>query len=214
MITSFTDMVKHTGKRRYDRVVWIIKSKNLSENGLAVKCRIGMGLKKREGGLQDEAGSERGKRRVINQREKKVGAGSLKRMKYTKPESFVFQKKTVPPVEHGMGDRKPDADLLDGIQTHQVFGNDPEDEEDTVSSVRNDQVRKDGMGMAACADDPCNPDFMINGIALNEIDQVSIVRGMNGTGMRGPTKRTDFRFRTESGHKRLKERFRRRFNTN
>lgn len=95
----------------------------------------------------------------------------------------MFLKEMVPPVEHRMGDGKPQAEMFDGIEAHQVFGNDPEDEEDTISSVRNDQIRKDGMGMTAFTDDSCYPDLMINSIAPDEIDQVSIVRGMDGAGM-------------------------------
>lgn len=101
-----------------------------------------------------------------------------------------------------MGDGEPAAELFDCMQVKQVFSDDPEDKEDTVSIVRDDQIRKNRMGVtAAAADDPCHLDLMINSSALDEINQISIIRSMDRAGMNGMTERTGFHFRTEASHK-------------
>ncbi len=51
-----------------------------------------------------------------------------------------------------------------------VFGDNPENKEDTVGIVRNDQIREDRVGVSTTADNPNDFDCMINRASLDEIN--------------------------------------------
>ena len=145
---------------------------------------------------------------IPDQRKEKTIMGGFRGPEQTKPERLVFEKKMIPAIEHGMGDGETSAELFNCMQVKKVFSDDPEDKEDNISIVRNDQIRKDRMGAAAAtADDPCHLDPMINGSALDEIDQISLIRSMERAGMNGMAERTCLHFRTEVGHKGIEQRF-------
>ena len=91
------------------------------------------------------------------------------------------------------------------MPVQKAFGDNSENEEDTVGIVRNDQIRKDCMGVSTTADNPHDFDRMINRASLDEINQISLVRSVSGARMRDPTNRTGFHFRAESSHKRIKQ---------
>lgn len=95
--------------------------------------------------------------------------------------------------------------MFNGMPVQKVFGDNPENKEDTVGIVRNDQIRKDRMGVSTTADNPHDFDCMVNRASLDEINQISLVRSMSGARMRGPTNRTGSHFRAESSHKRIKQ---------
>ena len=64
------------------------------------------------------------------------------------------------------------------MPVQKVFGDNPENKEDTVGIVRNDQIRKDRMGVSTTADNPHDFDHMINRAFLDEIDQIALVRSI------------------------------------
>jgi len=64
------------------------------------------------------------------------------------------------------------------MPVQKVFGDNSENEEDTVGIVRNDQIRKDCMGVSTTADNPHDFDRMINRASLDEINQISLVRSV------------------------------------
>ena len=130
------------------------------------------------------------------------------------PELFMFKKKSVPAVEHGMGDTKAEAEVFNGMQVKKVFCNDPENEKEPIGTVRDDQVREDGVRMSTAADDSLHPDSMINSPAGNKVYQISFIGSMGMAGKGSTTIRAGLHFRIKTCHKRVKERFRRRFYTN
>lgn len=119
----------------------------------------------------------------------------------------MLHKKSQPAVEHGVTDGKAETDILDCAQMQKVFGNDPEDKEEPIGAVRNDQVWENGMGMPARTDYSLDSDGVIDSPAGDKVDQVSVIRSMKVAGMRGTTTGTGFHFRGKSIHKGIKKRF-------
>lgn len=113
----------------------------------------------------------------------------------------MLHKKSTPAVEHGVADRKAETDFLNCAQMQKVFGNNPEDKEETICAVRNDQVREDGVGMPTSADHSLNLDRVIDSPAGDKVDQVSLIRSMKVAGMRGTTTGTGLHFRGKPIHK-------------
>ena len=54
------------------------------------------------------------------------------------PELFMFKKKSVPAVEHGMANTKAEAEVFNGMQMKKVLCNDPENEKEPIGTVRDD----------------------------------------------------------------------------
>ncbi|WP_147342845.1 MULTISPECIES: hypothetical protein [Mediterraneibacter] len=63
-----------------------------------------MRLKKRNGGLKYKARSKRRKKELTCYSGQEYGRSRLGRTKNAKSERFVFQKKAIPAVKHGMSD--------------------------------------------------------------------------------------------------------------
>jgi hypothetical protein len=200
-------MVNHGRKRRNAHVVWIAPNRCRSENGLAVKRRITVRLEKGKGGKSGKRGR---KGRVFpgNDPFQENSIRRFNRIKCPEPESFVLPEETKPAVEHGMGDAEPQAELFHGGKAQEVLSNDAEDKKEAVGAVRDDEVREDGMRMAAAgADHPGYGDPVVDGSAGDEIDQVSFIGGMAGAGVGSTTTGTEIQFRAEISHERVKERF-------
>lgn len=120
----------------------------------------------------------------------------------------------IPAVENGVRDIKPGTKLLDRISSGKIFGNDTEDKKQAISTVGDDQIRKNGMGMpAASADNPADTDGMINWFSGDKVNEIPVIRGMGVAGVGGTTTRAGFFLREKTSHKRVKKQFRRRFHT-
>ena len=63
---------------------------------------------------------------------------------------------------------------------HEIFTKDAEDKEQTVGTVRDDEIRKDGMGGAtAVADTAKDSDLMPDTFSTNKVDQIALVIAVN-----------------------------------
>ena len=91
---------------------------------------------------------------------------------------------------------------------HEIFTKDAEDKEQTVGTIRDDEIRKDGMGRAtAVADTAKDGDLMPDTFSTNEVDEPALVVAVNLEFSRGITEWTCLKFRSYKGHELLKQRF-------
>ena len=77
-----------------------------------------------------------------------------------------------------------------------------ENKKQAISTIGDDQIRKNGMGMpAAFADNPADTDGMINRSSGDKVNEVPVIGGMGVAGVGGTTIRADFLFREKTSHK-------------
>ena len=101
-----------------------------------------------------------------------------------------------------MRDIKPGTKLLNSISTDKILGNDTEDKKQAISTIGDDQIRKNGMGMAtASADNPADTDGMINRSSGDKVNEIPVIGGMGVAGVGGTTIRAGFLFREKTSHK-------------
>jgi hypothetical protein len=201
------DMVNLRRPGRNARVVWMAKNRPCSENSLGVKCRVTVRLEEGKGSKPGKSGR---KGRVFpgNDPFQENSIRRFNRIKCPEPEGFVFLEEAKPAVEHGMGNAEPQAELFHGRTVQEVLSNDAEDKKEAVGAVRDDEVREDGVRMAAAGTGhPGYGDPVVDGPAGDEIDQVSFIGGMARAGVGSTTTGTGFQFRAEIHHERVKQRF-------
>jgi hypothetical protein len=192
---------------RNARVVWIAKNRSCSENSLAVKRRITVRLEEGKGSKPGKSGR---KGRVFpgNDAFQENSIWRFNRIKCPEPEGFVFLEEAKPAVEHGMGNAEPQAELFHGRTVQEVLSNDTEDKKEAIGAVRDDEVREDGVCMAAAGTDhPGYGDPVVNGPAGDEIDKIPLIGGMIRAGVGSTTTGTGFQLRAEISHERVKQRF-------
>ena len=91
---------------------------------------------------------------------------------------------------------------------HEIFTKDAEGKEQTVGTVRDDEIRKDGMGRAtAVAGAAKDSDIMPYTFSADKVDQISFVVTVDMEISRGTTDRTCLEFRLYKGHELFKQRF-------
>lgn len=143
--------------------VWSAKRSLRPEYLLTVIRRILMGLEKRFCKPAHEAGSERGiaggKDQIFQKREIR----SLHRRKQAEPFILLGMPKVEPAVELVPCDRKAFEDAFYCTESGKMLCKDAENEEQAIPGIRNDEVRKDGVGMPAGADKTQDTDFMLEG---------------------------------------------------
>ena len=101
-----------------------------------------------------------------------------------------------------MGDIKPGTKLLNRISSGKMLGNDTEDKKQAISTVGDDQIRKNGMGMpAAFADNPADTDSVVNWSSGDKVNEIPVIGGMEVAGVGGTTIRAGFLFREKTSHK-------------
>ena len=94
------------------------------------------------------------------------------------------------------------------MQVHEIFTKDAEDKEQTVGTVRDDEIRKDGMGRsAAVAGAAEDSGLMPDTFPSDKVDQVSFVVAVDMEIPGGTAGRTCFEFRPYKGHELFKQRF-------
>lgn len=80
-----------------------------------------------------------------------------------------------------MSDAKAQAELFHRRMMHQILGNDPENKKESIGTVRNDEIRKDGVCMSAAGTDhPGYPDLVINGLTGDENEEISVIESIVG----------------------------------
>ena len=91
---------------------------------------------------------------------------------------------------------------------HEIFTKDAQDKEQTVGTVRDDEIRKDGMGRStAVAGAAKDSDLMPDTFSTNEVNQISFIVTVDMEITGGTTDRTGLKFRPYKRHELFKQRF-------
>ena len=91
---------------------------------------------------------------------------------------------------------------------HEIFTKDAEDKEQTVGTVRDDEIRKNGMGRAtAVAGAAEEGDSMPYTFSTNKVGQISFIVTVDMEIPGGTTDRTGLKFRPYKRHELFKQRF-------
>ncbi len=97
---------------------------------------------------------------------------------------------------------------VNGSEPQEIFRQDAEDEEKAVGGIRDDEVRKNGMGMPAGTAKAQDTEAVPDRYSAHEINQGTVIIGMGGAGTPGPAARAGLQFRTERVHEGIKKLFR------
>ncbi len=97
---------------------------------------------------------------------------------------------------------------VNGSKPQEIFCQDAEDEEKAVGGIRDDEVRKNGMGMAAGTNEAKDTEAVPDRSAAHEIGQGTVIISMDRAGTLHPTTRAGLKFRTKTVHERIKKVFR------
>ena len=89
------------------------------------------------------------------------------------------------------------AQFLNRIQVHEIFTKDAQEKEQTVGTVRDDEIRKDGMGRATAVTDTAKDGgLMPDTFSTNEVDQIPFIVTVDMEISGGTTDRTGLKFRS------------------
>lgn len=113
-----------------------------------------------------------------------------------------------PVIKQVAGDGKTFTDALSSIKSRKVLRKNTEDKEQSISGIGNDKIREDGMCMPTGADEPRNTEFMVDRFSIDKVSDGTAIISMDMAGTLSAAAWTGSDFRTESFHKRIKERFR------
>ncbi len=102
------------------------------------------------------------------------------------------------------GDGETFTELFNRCPAGEELGKDTKNEEQPITGIGNDQIRKDSVGMPTAADQTEDADIMADRLPLNEINDPASVISMNAAVTSGTTNGTGFQFRTERAHIRIK----------
>ena len=90
----------------------------------------------------------------------------------------------------------------------EIFPENTQDEEQAVGTVRDDEIRKDGMGRAAAVAGAAeDSDLMPDTFSPDEVGQIPFIVTVNLEIPGGTTDGTGLKFRPHKGHELFKERF-------
>ena len=83
---------------------------------------------------------------------------------------------TDPPEKELWGDAEEFAEAPDCLLPQEICPENLKDERQGILAIRDNEIRKDGMGMAtAFTPDPVDTQYTLMNVAIKEIDQVTVV---------------------------------------
>ena len=105
------------------------------------------------------------------------------------PEPFflLHQEEFQKTVQLGKGDGETPAEFLYRRKVQEILCQDTEDEEQAVARVGDDEIREDGMGMAAGTDEAHDAEAVADRDTTYKVDQGTAVISMDAAGTPGPT---------------------------
>ena len=182
-------------------VLWI-------EYLLAVIRRIFVGLEEGNSKTADKCAGKvrvtRHLKKLFQERE----AGCLHGREHPHPFLLLPPEETKPVVKLFLCDKEALTEPFHRSGTQEILRKNPEDKKETVGGVRDDEVRKDGMGMAAGTDKAQNAEAVADRGATHEVHQRTAIVGMDPAASLSPTTGTGLQLRAESLHERIKQDFR------
>lgn len=133
--------------------------------------------------------------------------GSLYGGQCSKPFLFLGVPQAQPLIELIPGNGKALTEAFHGRTAGKVLGQDAQKKEQPISRIRNDEIRKDGMGSAAVADQAQDDQITFDRRSIYEINNPSAIVGVDMAIPFYATAGTGFQFRTERSHVGIKEDF-------
>lgn len=97
--------------------------------------------------------------------------------------------------------------MFQGKAVEEILGQDTEDKEQAIAGIRDDEVREDGMGMAAGTGQTQDAEAVAYGEAVYEINEGTVIIGMDQARAFCPTAGAGPEFLAEAGHERIKQDF-------
>lgn len=177
------------------------------KNLLAVKGRIFVGLEEGDSETADKTGSKVG---ITGQPKKTFQEREIRGLHGRKKPHPLFllpPEEGKPMVELFLVNKEAPAKFFYGRKVQEIFSQDAQDKEKAVGRIRDDEIRKDGMGMAAGTDKTQDAEAVPDRLAANKINQGTVIIGMDGAGSLYPTAGAGLQFRAESGHEGIKKFF-------
>jgi len=187
--------------------MWCTENGSGAELLLAVSRRISVGLEEGDREAADKTGCKAGisghPEKAFQERE----AGGLPGREKAQPLFLLLFEQGKPVVELVLGNTEVCAYFFYGSRPKEIFRQDTEDKEKAVGGIRDDEIRKDGMGMAAGTDKAQDTEAVPDRLSANEISQGTFIIGMDGTGSLCPTTGAGLSFRPETVHEGVKKFF-------
>ena len=187
--------------------MWCAKNGSGAEHLLAVRCRVFVGLEEGDSKTPDKSGGKTGIARHCKKAFQKRKAGGLQGREQAHPLIFLPPEQDKPAVKLILGNEEALTEPFHGNRAQEILRQDAEDEEKAVGGIRNDEVREDGMGMAAGTDKAQDAEAVADGFAACEINQGTAIIGMDGAGSLHPAAWAGLKFRVESSHEGIKKVF-------
>jgi hypothetical protein len=145
-------------------ILWI-------EHLLAVIRRIFVGLEEGDGKMADKCGSKVGISRYLKKLFQEREAGCLQRREHAQPLFFLPPEDVKPAVELFLRDKETLTEPLHRSRTQEILRKNPEDEKETIGGVGDDEVREDGMCMAAGTDKAQDAEAVADRVSMNKVNK-------------------------------------------
>ena len=126
---------------------------------------------------------------------------------YAQPFLLLRPEEGQPPAQLRKADGETPAECLYGRQAQEILRQDTEEEEQAIAGVWDDEVREDGMGMAAGTDEAQDAEAVADRNAAYEIHQGAVIIGMDPALPLCTTAGTGLQLRAESVHEGIKQGF-------
>ncbi len=175
---------------------------------LAVIRRVFVGLEEGDSKTADKCG---GKVRVTRHLKKffqEGETGCLHGREHAHPLFLLPPEEAKPVVKLFLCDKKAFTEPFHGSRTQEILCKDAEDEKEAIGGVGDDEVRKDGMGMAAGTDKAQDAEAVSDRASVNKVNKRTVIVGMDSAGAFRPAAGTGLGFRTKTGHEGIKKVFR------
>ncbi|HBA49024.1 MAG TPA: hypothetical protein DCZ91_14745 [Lachnospiraceae bacterium] len=196
-----------TGEQGHTHVMWLWKSSSWAEDLLAVRRRIFMGLEEGPGKTADKGGGKIRISRLGGQGLQEGKARGFHGGKHAEPFLLLYPEELQPPVQLVKGDGEACAEPFHSGKVQEILRQDTEEEEQTVTGVGDDEIREDGVGMAAGADETHDAEAVPDRDAVHEVHQGTVIVGMDPAGAFRATAGTGLKFRMEVIHEGIKQGF-------
>ncbi len=187
--------------------MWCAGNGSGAEHLLAVRSRIFVGLEEGDGETADKGGGKTGIAGHCKEALQERKAGSLQRKEQAHPLLFLLSEQGKPVVKLFAGNEEALTDPFHGSRAQEILRQDAEDEEKAVGGIRDDEVREDGMGMAAGTGKAQDAETVPDRPAAYEINQGAVIVGMDGAGPLHPAAWACLEFRPETVHEGIKKIF-------
>ena len=154
---------------------------------MAVRRRIFMGLEEGFCKTADKGGSKIRIGGLGDQCLQEGEGRDFHRGKCPEPFFLLHQEEFQKTVQLGKGDGETPAESLYRRKVQEILCQDTEDEEQAVAGIGDDEIREDGMGMAAGTDEAHDAEAVADRDTTYKVDQGTAVIGMDAAGTPGPT---------------------------